>query len=331
MTPKNQAPLEKTEEKEKNNIEEIEPENDISPRFQYAKDDEIKEVAPLESTTEKKQGRRRGVWRKIRVRPADGFETAESQHVGQSAYNVLPDDYPAHKFDTKSAFNSFTKGYFGEQQQEIETASALTMEKEPEMITEHSAMAEEEEEMVTIVPEAKIDATEEEQKEYEPTTMIPEEEKAPVVDEESVEEQKTLEDATSTTESIYDEVRKSLSELFSRTPEEVEEAEAETEETPTEVPTVSQEQEETTATPSTTTSTSTTTEQVPEEEKEQQPKEDAATEIAHVVELSTEPEVKANVTEINRSFVIATSTSQHVSHETEICYRGRCIKSVKKN
>lgn len=296
---------------------EVAPENDISPRFNAAKDEEIPEETPVETSTEKRTGKRRGIWRKIRVRPADAFEGAESQHFSQPAYNVLLDEYQ-NKYDAKGAYNSFTKGYFGQQEREIETASALTMEKEPEPVTEEVAIREEE--VITSVPEAKIDATEDVEKDMEATTILPEAEQTPVEEEEPKQSQFSStsdsildEIAASTTESIYDEVRKSLSELFSRTPE--------GEEVPTDATPVTEEalRDTTTATPSTTSEEPAVTEER---------KQDEAQEIARVIELSTEPEIKANVTEINRSYVIATSTSQQVTHETEICYRGRCIKSI---
>lgn len=306
-----------------------EAENEISPRFGANKDDE--EVELVETTTEKKSGKRRGIWRRVRVRPADGFETAESQHIGQPAYNVLPDDdYSGHKFDTKATYNSFTKGFYGQERQEdqeMETASALTMEKEAESVTEEIAVKQEEE-VATRVPEAKIDATEDVEKEflYESTTVLPESVDAAAAGEETKNEEPStgdslVEDApSSTTESIYDEVRKSLSELFSRAPED--------ETVATDLPETNEEVEgevkkdTTSAAAPATTTTAAPVEETPRSDDE------VATEIARVIELATEPEVKANVTEINRSYVIATSTSQQVSHETEICYRGRCIKSV---
>lgn len=42
--------------------------------------------------TEKKTNGRRGVWKKIRVRPADAFETAETQNIGKHLYNALTDN-----------------------------------------------------------------------------------------------------------------------------------------------------------------------------------------------------------------------------------------------
>lgn len=41
---------------------------------------------------EKKVNARRGVWKKIKVRPADAFETAETQYVGKSLFNAVSND-----------------------------------------------------------------------------------------------------------------------------------------------------------------------------------------------------------------------------------------------
>lgn len=36
-----------------------------------------------------KKGRRRGVWKRVRVRPVDSFEAAESQNIGKQIYNTI--------------------------------------------------------------------------------------------------------------------------------------------------------------------------------------------------------------------------------------------------
>lgn len=41
--------------------------------------------------SEKKTSPRRGVWKRIKVRPADSFETAETQNIGKHLYNAVPD------------------------------------------------------------------------------------------------------------------------------------------------------------------------------------------------------------------------------------------------
>lgn len=310
-----------------------ETENEISPRIESSKDEEEsdnKSESTVEATTESKNGKRRGVWRRIRVRPLDTFEAAESQHVSQPAYNVLPSDFSRNKFESKGTYNSFTKNFLGKPDaEENETASPLVMEKEPEIVTEV------EEEVVgnTENPEYKIDATKDDDKEalFESTTILPETPETTVST--STNSPVTgAQTSVGTTENIYDEVRKSLSDLFSRAPEEeqdatvvpevaedkdeedVEDSEEEMPKEPTipeeDVPLVSQDEKKD-----------------DEEEKEEVVEEEPVTELAQVIELPAEPEVKANVTEINRTYVI-TSTSQQVSHETEICYRGKCIKTI---
>lgn len=44
------------------------------------------------SKLDKKSGPRRGVWKKVKVRPADGFETAETQNIGKHLYNAVADN-----------------------------------------------------------------------------------------------------------------------------------------------------------------------------------------------------------------------------------------------
>lgn len=54
-------------------------------------------VKNVESVTEKK-GKRRGVWKRVRVRPIDSFETAESQNIGKHFYNSLVTDQNQKEF-----------------------------------------------------------------------------------------------------------------------------------------------------------------------------------------------------------------------------------------
>ena len=41
---------------------------------------------------DKKTAPRRGVWKRVKVRPADGFETAETQNIGKHLYNAVADN-----------------------------------------------------------------------------------------------------------------------------------------------------------------------------------------------------------------------------------------------
>lgn len=48
--------------------------------------------AEKKSTKLDKKNGRRGVWRKVKVRPADGFETAETQNIGKHLFNSVADN-----------------------------------------------------------------------------------------------------------------------------------------------------------------------------------------------------------------------------------------------
>lgn len=57
-----------------------------------------------------KKSRRRGVWKRVRVRPIDGFETAESQNIGKQIYNTILSDNAKETFD-KNFDKGATKSY----------------------------------------------------------------------------------------------------------------------------------------------------------------------------------------------------------------------------
>lgn len=63
--------------------------------------------ASSRSDTVEKKGRRRGVWKRVRVRPIDAFETAESQNIGKQIYNTILSDTAKETFDKGAA----TKNY----------------------------------------------------------------------------------------------------------------------------------------------------------------------------------------------------------------------------
>ncbi|CRL08654.1 CLUMA_CG021426, isoform A [Clunio marinus] len=57
-------------------------------------DEEVKTDTKIEKkpiVNDKKAGRR-GVWKRVKVRPADGFETAETQNIGKHLYNAVTDN-----------------------------------------------------------------------------------------------------------------------------------------------------------------------------------------------------------------------------------------------
>lgn len=321
-----------------------ETENEISPRIASHLEEHVNEDSIVEATT---SGKRRGIWKKVRVRPVDGFETAESQHISQPAYNTLSEGPNKNVFDSKLLYSNFQKGYYSDVKPvdgEIETASALTMDKDVDEVTEQVKT----EDPITTVPEAKIDATEDEHEvvDFEATTILPEEEevkdeKVIVEDNEEIPTNSPVDNISNevpsytTTENVYDEIKKSLSELFSSSPDN-EDGQITTTKIPIpdeEKVVINEEEKVVEEEVGAVTNAPETKQEDGESEAEavEEKQIDGVTELAHVVELHTEPEVKANVTEINRTYVIATSTSKQVSHETEICYRGRCIKSLKKD
>lgn len=63
--------------------------------------------ATSRSDSVEKKGRRRGVWKRVRVRPIDAFETAESQNIGKQIYNTILSDTAKETFDKGAA----TKNY----------------------------------------------------------------------------------------------------------------------------------------------------------------------------------------------------------------------------
>ncbi|KAG5679364.1 hypothetical protein PVAND_008934 [Polypedilum vanderplanki] len=74
-------------------ISTTERDDDLIKKEQDVTDDEEKDSKNEKKATKiEKKGGRRGVWRKIKVRPADGFETAETQNIGKHLYNSVTDN-----------------------------------------------------------------------------------------------------------------------------------------------------------------------------------------------------------------------------------------------
>lgn len=143
--------------------------------------------------------------------------------------------------------------------------------------------------------------SEEEVEKVETSTLTPEtEEEVTTTIPETTHEVSTEDDS-----SMFDEVRKSLKDLFGMSDDDENEEEIDTNTTivpPTE------ESEVTTSTPevSSEQTVASTSEPIPDTTTDSTPSDPMG------------------------SLVLATSTSRHISLETEICYRGRCIKTDKK-
>lgn len=152
--------------------------------------------------------------------------------------------------------------------------------------------------------------SEEEDEKVETSTLTPEiEEKEEVT---TVNPDTAHEVSIEDDSSMFDEVRKSLKDLFGMIDDENEdETLAIDNNTTTVPPTEESEKEATTITPETSEISSETT-----LAPTLQP-------VSVTTDISTPSDPMG-------SLVLATSTSRHISLETEICYRGRCIKTDKK-
>ncbi|GAB0097547.1 hypothetical protein DMENIID0001_131960 [Sergentomyia squamirostris] len=230
------------------------------------------------------KGKRRGVWRRVRVRPlSDTFETAESINIGRQVFNVLPSGQ-------KEAIEHQTKGAYTSQTKLKEVTSEETTS--PGDIDLGTGSPDEATDLITdTVTEEPITET-----------RIPDE-TSPVVDYTDMDTEETytakvepLEiEKTTPASSMFDEVRKKLVDLFM-----LPEDDDQRTENPFEGRTFSNRVEPTT----------TTTTEPPE-----------TVPVTEYTPFLRDP--------VMGNLIIATSTSTEISHQTEICYRGRCIKSAR--
>lgn len=249
---------------------------------------------PEKKQTTEKKGGRRGVWKRVRVRPADGFETAESQNIGNQFLNSLDKDQKQER----------TKNFSYEYHETVED------EKKNENLNKHEATNEDSQtsESSTIAPES--------------TTVVPTkiiDEEVPVVptdeiysDADSTEMPESIEVESAPVQEKKSELievaKKALTELFhyaSEIDNEDDVSSATTEENDF------NDNEYSTSTTFAPEILTTTTEQP---------------QISEKVEST---QVKEQKSKSSKPGLVATSTSTEISHETEICYRGRCIKTDK--
>lgn len=311
-----------------------------------------------------KQGRRRGVWRRVRVRPADGFETAESQNIGTQFFNsIRSEDSKEIKekgFENeKPIYNAQPLVELMEEFKTVETTTQLSSQEEIDLGTGAPTVAVENTEVTTIfttdapvTTEMNEITTETIENETIASTFMPEvmettdlpsldedRENAPyrVQDTQKVDDDydvdfepnantenidKFREEMESGDEGIFDKVKQKLTDLFS-----MNDSETYDEQTNMYRPKYTDIQRQRYDTP------------LDELENE---------EINHSAIVSTTPvptveEEIISTTPTNNhiepvpyskdpmgSLIFATSTSTEVSHETEICYRGRCVKTEDK-
>ncbi|XP_063698221.1 mucin-12 [Culicoides brevitarsis] len=252
-----------------------------------AKETETAEGEKKTDLLKKGNAKRRGYWKKVRVRPVDTFETAESQHIGKHYLNTLiPGQQNLNKFNNFDKSTPVEKTPVAQEEVTATTIAPEVTEQEVKELNKDDAVHNNsEEEVTTIVPVAP------EEKEEIITTIAPE--TVSVTEDDS---------------SMFDEVLKSVKDLFRMTDEEEAEAQAALAAT-----TIQPETEEIAVTTT-----------IPQEEVV------AETTITPTVEAVETSEKSKSPSDPMGSLVLATSTSQHVSEETEICYRGRCIKTDKK-
>lgn len=334
---------------------------------------------PEESNTKpEKKGRRRGVWKRVRVRPVDSFETAESQNIGKQLYNTIISDNikefgernkkktvgqrvisspSAYAYEETLTFSDDTNGPIDENGEEVQTIFPIQT-TEPSKFAEFDATTIENE--VIDSNEAITEPIEKDERELEATSTVNYEsddltttvmpfmssefgdiekldkstEKARTSPTPPVGKTNAKSDIDQITEptSIMDEVKQKLTELFSFEDDDV---------------------------------VVSTTERVFKINRNfKRPKSPLYTSIdrnpsvndivgngdkdsskdvkASPASMKLEPvpvlktilrpitEPSSFHRELMDSVIYATSTSTEISHETEICYRGRCVKTQKK-
>lgn len=303
----------------------------------------------VESNTEKK-GHRRGVWKRIRVRPIDGFETAESQNYGQQYINHIPNVDVKEEKIKQFDFAITTTMEAVTSKVEIETTTT-TPSTELEQHTEPSAVSENDNTSSSTTTEAEIVSTTEAATEapVEITTIIVPEDQSNILTtvrpvDTKVEETTThhnhdrndavvteritdlplyedydteriftetqsenREDDQEPQSSIFSEVKQKLTDLFT--------IDNDYDYQENNLPLKMQQY--------TTIERNKSFNQIPSDEGDKKP-----------VKSTDEPPVTEASSLFHKnlmdSVIYATSTSTEVSHETEICYRGRCIKTDKK-
>ncbi|XP_059615695.1 mucin-2 [Phlebotomus argentipes] len=236
--------------------------------------------ATTQATERPTKGRRKGVWRRVRVRPvSDAFETAESINIGRQVFNVLENGKKEPVEEPKVTYESHSK----------KKDSAVEEVTSPGDI-----------DLGTGAPEDTTDAVTDHVTDPVTETRIPEEEEtSPVMDYTDMDTEETYTAKVEPIEvenptrqgSMFDEVRKKLVDLFMMNEEE---EEARTMRSFDDQTTIKVEK--------------TTTQAPPRAVTEYSP-------------FLRDP--------VMGNLVIATSTSTEISHQTEICFRGRCVKSVK--
>lgn len=136
---------------------------------------------------QEKKGRRRGVWKRVRVRPLDSFETAESQNIGKQLYNTILSE------NVKEFGERNTKKPTGTRI--ISSPSAYAYEETVNYNDDSDQNENNESELQTILP---IQTTEATKDDYEMTTLSSELIESSEVTTDSIEKDERELEATST-------------------------------------------------------------------------------------------------------------------------------------
>lgn len=322
-----------------------------------------------------KKGRRRGVWKRVRVRPVDSFETAESQNIGKQLYNTILSE------NVKEFGERNTKKPAGTRI--ISSPSAYAYEETVNYNDDSDQNENNESDVQTVLP---IQTTEATKDDFDMTTLSSDSFESSEVTTESIEKDERELEATSTVNyndsddlnttimpfissdvsgdlesleksterpktaddkgiksnisdqisepsSIMDEVKQKLTELFSFEDDDVVVSTTER------VFKFNRNFKR----PKSPQPHYTTVDRNPlvndiansEKDSENGVKSSPATmklEPVPVLKTILRPitEPSSFHKELMDSVIYATSTSTEISHETEICYRGRCVKTQKK-
>ncbi|XP_039450761.1 mucin-5AC [Culex pipiens pallens] len=259
-------------------------------------------------------GRAGGNFRKRgRSHAVESFETAESQHINSHVYNSAGFE------QLKNIDKAYLHGKnFAE---EAKGASEIEENNAQEATTAGPAPQPQEEPIVTIQPEVTTSSISETTPLPETTSVLPVEHETvtpaptPVEEDDGHSAEQFYDDEptpeqTDPSQGIFADVKRQISDLFAMAENdpETEEIEEDDQQYQPSAPMASSTDEpELATTVNLTTTTTTTTDMTPEENQ-------------------FEPVTES----VPNAMPIPTSTSNGITHETEICYRGRCVKTDEK-
>lgn len=322
--------------------------------------------------TEKK-GKRRGIWKRVRVRPVDSFEAAESQNLGKQLFNTLYDEnknnanvmkeYGDRSKYKYSDFESDLLPSYDEMYDQVQTVlpmqsdetstspndldlttldiEAIEATTEPILKDERELEAtstsfyrnddEDETATTTFIPFAAIENQSNDTKRYSDNFDSIKEEKAQVT--EIMKETRDKNEKATQSSSIMDEVKQKLTELFSFEDDDVV---VSTTERVFKINRNFGKRPKSALPLYTSIDRDPLINDIANDDKDSEigiksspasMKLEPVPVYKTILKPITEP--SSFHKELMDSVIYATSTSTEISHETEICYRGRCVKTQK--